>query len=281
MRTATAITLVTAMGFAASPAIAQNAVDRTEAGEISATGETAATSNMASTPNREVVSLPDWHPDVSGANARSVEALIDNDVIGANGEDIGDVENVMFDAEGRAVSIIAEVGGLWDIGDTHVNVPWNELEFTGDGVIVPVTEDTVGDYSLFEAENLGADTAANQITELEGGWFSDVDTGPRIWRATELIDDYARYQGSNRWTNYGFVDDILIDDDQISAVMIRPDNSFGGNNGLFAYPFYGYDYGWSPGLQNYDLPYDQATVEAREPMQGVAQTAGGANVSAN
>ncbi len=271
MRTATAITLVTAFGFAASPAMAQDAVDRTQAGDVAKTG---ANSTMASTRNRDVISLPDWHPDVSGANVQSVESLIDDDVLDAGGEDIGDVENVMFDADGKAVSIIAEIGGIWDIGDTHVNIPWNDLEFTADGVRVPVTEDNVGDYSLFDDDVLTASTAESQVTEVDGGWFSDVDTGPRIWRATELVDDYARYQGGSSWTNYGYVDDVLIKDGRIAAVVVRPDNSF-GSNGLFAYPYYGYDYGWSPGLPSYDLPYDQATIEAREPMQGVADVTTG------
>ncbi|ORE94018.1 PRC-barrel domain-containing protein [Aurantimonas sp. 22II-16-19i] len=278
MRTATAITLVTAMGFAASPVMAQDTNDQiqtnaTQPDAAQTTSGNASNSPMASSRNREVVSLPDWHPDVTGANVQSIEALIDEDVIDANGEDIGDVENVMFDAEGKAVSIVAEVGGVWDIGDTHVSIPWSDLEFSGNGVIVPVTEDTIDEFSLFETETLGADTAASQVTELEGGWFSDVDTGPRVWRAAELIDDYARYQDDSRWNNYGYVDDILVDNGSISAVVVRPDRSYGGNNGLFAYPFYGYDYGWSPGLANYDLPYDRSTLDAREPMEGVVGNA--------
>lgn len=275
MRTATAITLVTTMGLAASPALSQDAVNRTDSGTVAAPGANSAASNVAPTRNRDVLSLPDWHPDVSGANVQSVEDLIDNDVLGANGEDIGDVENVMFDASGKAVSIIAEVGGIWDIGDTHVNIPWSDLEFTADGVRIPVTEDTVGEYSLFDDDVLTASTAQSEVTEVDGGWFSDVDTGPRVWRATELIDDYARYQGGSSWTNYGYVDDVLIQDGQISAVVVRPDNSFGRGNGLYSYPYYGYDYGWSPGLANYDLPYDQATIEARQPMEGVADATAG------
>ena len=111
MRTATAITLVTTMGLAASPALSQDAVNRTDSGTVAAPGANSAASNEAPTRNRDVVSLPDWHPDVSGANVQSVEDLIDNDVLGANGEDIGDVENVMFD------EIIPKVvAGQYDAG---------------------------------------------------------------------------------------------------------------------------------------------------------------------
>jgi hypothetical protein len=30
--------------------------------------------------------------------------------------------------------------------------------------------------------------------------------------------------------------------------------------GYYAYPFYGYGYGWNPGNPNYNLPYGKADV---------------------
>ncbi|MCE7029652.1 PRC-barrel domain-containing protein [Jiella avicenniae] len=242
--------------FLASTAFAQNTND----------ANSASAQNSTSGQNQGIVSLPDWHPDLSNDNSMSADAIIDMDVIGQDGEDIGDVENILFGTDGRALSIIAEVGGIWDIGDTHVSVPWDEADFdmTAGQVRVPIMEDNVDDYSIFDREIIGAETASSQITDLESGWFSETDTGPRVWRVTELIDDYARYQGENSWTNYGYVDDVMISNGELSAVVIRPDMGTGIGNGYYTYPFYGYDYGWSPGLANYDLPYDQATIENRQ-----------------
>ncbi|MCQ0989842.1 PRC-barrel domain-containing protein [Jiella marina] len=260
LRTTSAIALASAM-FIAPSAIAQDTNDNPMATTME---------NGSAGENPGIVSLPDWHPDMTADNSMSAENIIDMDVIGADGEDIGDVENVLFGTDGRALSIIAEVGGVWDIGDTHVSIPWDDLDIdmAESQVRVPVTEDNVDDYSLFDQELIGAETASSQIADLESGWFSDAETGPRVWRASELIDDYVRYQGDQSWTNYGYVDDVMITDGEISAVVVRPDTGYGGfNNGLYSYPYYGYDYGWSPGLTNYDLPYDEATIRDRQPME--------------
>ena len=57
-------------------------------------------------------------------------SLIGADVIGKAGEEIGNVENIMIGPDGKVLSIIAEIGGFLDIGDTHVNIPWKEVQFT-------------------------------------------------------------------------------------------------------------------------------------------------------
>src|SRR5680860_1756913 len=72
--------------------------------------------------------LTDWSYDSLYANGWSVENMFDTtEIIGANGEDIGDVENVIFSNDGKVLGIIAQVGGFWGIGDTHVHVPWDEV----------------------------------------------------------------------------------------------------------------------------------------------------------
>ena len=53
-------------------------------------------------------------------------------VYGPTGEDIGSVENLVIGAEGRLLGIIAQVGGFLSIGDTHVFVPWEQLQFSID-----------------------------------------------------------------------------------------------------------------------------------------------------
>jgi sporulation protein YlmC with PRC-barrel domain len=89
----------------------------------------------------EIFALPAWHPDLTSDATTSVERLLDFDAYGSNGEDIGGVENVLFDTDGQILSIIAEVGGFLDIGDTHVNVPWSEVQVdpAAERVTIPVT----------------------------------------------------------------------------------------------------------------------------------------------
>ena len=48
-------------------------------------------------------------------------------------------------------------------------------------------------------------------------------------------------------------------------MVVSPDVAWGGG-GYYAYPYYGYDHGWNPGREFYDLPYERTEVEALEPL---------------
>lgn len=135
------------------------------------------------------------------------------DVFGPTGDDIGSIENVVFSDSGEALAIIAQVGGFWDIGDTHVSVPWDEVEVdrNSPSVSIPVTEENASDYSMFD----------------EGGWFDeqtyfaqdaeslqavddDLVAGPSVFLASEFIGDYAYLDGDRA---YGYVSDLIVAED--------------------------------------------------------------------
>lgn len=68
--------------------------------------------------------LSSWTYDPIYESGWSIESMFNvTEVVDSNGEVIGDVENVIFSNEGELLGVIAEVGGFWDIGDTHVHVP--------------------------------------------------------------------------------------------------------------------------------------------------------------
>lgn len=210
----------------------------------------------------EVVSLSDWSYDDLYAGGVSAEDFIDEmEVYGVTGDEIGEVEDVIIGADGQIVSIVAEVGGFWDIGDTHISIPYDQVEMaeTGDGIIVPVTEDTVDDYG-FDQEVFSAGSAATEAV-------SGVDDAEvvRGWRASELIGDYARIRDGDVYSNYGYVNDLILSDGQVAAVVVQSDAAYGG--GYRAYPYYGYDagYGWDAGSPYYDMPYgEQEAGEVEE-----------------
>jgi sporulation protein YlmC with PRC-barrel domain len=216
----------------------------------------------------DIIALPEWDYDELYADGISVEDLIDAEVLGPTGEEIGDVENVIFDTDGKALSVIAEVGGFLDIGDTHVNVPWDQLKIAADGdsVTIPLTQETIEDYSLFADPVLGAKEAATEIEEVGGDNAGVVLTGPRAWRAAELIGDYARLKDGDAWVSYGYIDDLVVRDGQVAAVVVSPDTRWGVPGRYYAYPYYGYGYGWYPGLNYYDLPYDREETSSVEPF---------------
>lgn len=210
----------------------------------------------------EVIPLSEWRYDEFVGSSWSVEELMDEaEVYGAGGEEIGDVENIVFSENGSILSLIAEVGGFIDIGDTHVSVPWEQVDVSDDldRIDVPISEENVEDYSLFG--EYGYLTA--QETQQSQVVGDELRVGPRAWKATDLMGDYARLEDA---VNYGYVDDLLVSmDGQLEAVVVEPDVGVGG--GPYALPYYGYRYGWDPALDFYDVPYAEAEIAELEPLQ--------------
>ena len=214
----------------------------------------------------EIIALSEWNYDELYAGGVSAEEFIDEmDVYGRNGEEIGVVEDIVVGPEGQVLSIIAQVGGFWDIGDTHVSVPFDEVEISEDGeaVIVPVTEETVGDYGFWNGENadlLTGDTAEDETVE-------GVDDAPivRAWRVSELIGDYARLSEDEGYANYGYVNDLILRDGQVASVVVQPAAGYGP--GYRAYPYYGYGAGWDAGSPFYDMPYGEEDVGEMEAFE--------------
>lgn len=201
----------------------------------------------------EVIRLSDWNSDDLYVNGLSVDDMIDDaEVYGVNGEEIGSVENVVFSNDGRVLSLVAEVGGFWDLFDTHVNVPWDEVVVGADGRLsIPVTEENVEDYSTWKTGYLTAGDAAAGVAVVE----DDLETGPSIFRATDLIGSYSRIRDGEgqSYRNYGYVNDLIVRDGQLQAVVVNPDTGFGMTPGAYAYPYYGR--GWNVGRPYYDMPY--------------------------
>ncbi len=209
-----------------------------------------------------VVALTEWRYDELYQQGWRGEQLLDAEVYGPTGEEIGDVENVILDGEGRIVSIIAEIGGFWDIGDTHINVPWNQVEVAPnfERVTIPVTEENVEEFGLFGENNLLTRRQAGQLAEVD----DDLATAGRTWKLSELVDDYVTLRGG---IGYGYVEDAIFGQDgRLQAVLVNRDVAY-GVGGPYAYPFYGYGRGFDPGLDYYEMPYGEGEVADMEPFE--------------
>lgn len=222
--------------LAAMPATAQN----------NDTGGDAAASNASAD---DVAVLNNWTYEPLYDSAHSVERLIySTDVYGPAGNEIGTVENVIFADDGQALSLIAEVGGFWDIGDTHVNIPWEEVDITtgANRAVVPVTEASVDDYDIFgEAPAVMSDADENVAVVDD-----DLATGLNTFKATDLIGDNAYL---NDGAGYGYINDLLVGPQgQIDAIVM--DAAAYGTPGYYAYPYQTYQ-NWQPGSPRYRMPY--------------------------
>jgi len=208
----------------------------------------------------EVQILSDWTYGTLYSSGWSVENMFDTtEIIDTTGEEIGDVENVIFSNDGKVLGIVAEVGGFWDIGDTHVFVPWDEV-MIGDTIQqaqVPVTEAAIEDYDGFS----GYWGEEQVITEADTNATTDVDdnlvAGAEIFKATDLIGDFVHLNDGAR---YGYVSDIIVENGAISAIVI--DAASYGRRGYYAYPYY--RGGSSPASPRYDMPYGGAEVDPIE-----------------
>ena len=193
-------------------------------------------------PRAEIVSLAGWDYEGLRGGWRAEQAL-DMPVFGPGGERIGEIDNLIVGPDGGVRSAVIEVGeGFLGIGGTRLSVPWPNVDFVPGGARVPLSERDVRAYGLFEDV---------QVTE-----------GPRSWKAAELLEDYVRLADGS---GYGWVEDLVFDSHgRLQAVVVARDISHGP--GLCAFPYYGYPYGFDPGLGYYRLPYGPLEIVGVEPF---------------
>lgn len=215
----------------------------------------------------EIVVLDGWSVDpIMERGGWSAASLLDEDVYGPDGDDIGEVEDLIFGPEGELLAVIAEVGGFWDIGDTHVSVPWEDVQYAGpgEGIVLPVSEETVEEYDIFANEGFLPQAAVEG--EIVAGVDDAVPPGG-AWRLDDLIGDYARLRSDDEWVNYGYVTDVIVEDGEIAATLVNAAGAYG--YGTYGYPPYARTgYGWNPADPYYDMPYRAEDIDGLAPVDG-------------
>jgi sporulation protein YlmC with PRC-barrel domain len=87
------------------------------AGAVQAQTATTTTTPVAPT----VTTLP--------ANTVMVSELMDLNVRSTTDEKVGEIEDVILDADGKVSRVVLSVGGFLGMGDHRVAIAWNELRF--------------------------------------------------------------------------------------------------------------------------------------------------------
>lgn len=72
-------------------------------------------------------------------NGLAVDELDDMDVVNGAGETIGEIEEVLADAQGNVVAVTVEVGGFLGLGEREVVVSTEHLELQGDRFMSALT----------------------------------------------------------------------------------------------------------------------------------------------
>ena len=180
----------------------------------------------------------------------SAERILGLPVRGSDGQELGEVENLVVGPDDRLRAMIVEAGGFLDIGDTHLRVPWNEISVdpTEELEYVDVPFSRGDDFERYASDGRGAS-----------------GDGPREWRADELIGDYVSLDDSAVEGDYGTVRDLMFTSDgQLESVVVNASYRYGG--GYYNYPYRGYGYGFSPGLSTYGLGYGTGAIGGYGPF---------------
>ncbi|MBS9405537.1 PRC-barrel domain-containing protein [Halomonas sp. TRM85114] len=208
-------------------------------------------------PDSNVRSIDEWsYAPIYEQGGFRAEKMLEAKVFGTQGAEIGEIGNIILDQKNQVLSVIAEVGGMWDSGDRHVSVPWDEAVVSEDGVKVPVHQDNVEEFNIFRE----FDEAYVYKQELDRtkAVEEDVAVGPRTWKITDILHDYVKMKDG---TDYGIITDaIFARDGVIQAIIVKPANTE-TVQGPRAYPFYGYPEAWRPGDTHYILPFAKEDIE--------------------
>lgn len=162
----------------------------------------------------------------------SANDLLGEEVYGQAGESVGEVEDFIVGPDGMIKKVVVEGGGFFDIGDSHVAVPWNEVRRAGtSSITVPVTEGNLDNFGLFDN-------------------VDDVPPKPSNFRLSEMIGDSATADG----VGYGRVEDVIFNNQgKIEAVIVEPAYGYGYGVHSVAVP---YDAGvYDPYSPYYTMPY--------------------------
>lgn len=174
-------------------------------------------------------------------------------VYGTGTEPLGHTEDLVIAASGEVLALRAEVGELWGVGETNISIPWAGVDVGETWVRTRLLDEEIDDYTPLVDEHL--------VERVVGDGPAGT-RAPDAFRASELLGDFVRTtESTSILTNFGVVDDLLIDKDRIAAVVVAPDAGLGLAE-TYAIPFDDYIEGdWSPASTALDLNYSKDEVE--------------------
>ena len=114
--------IITAVSFAALMAIPVMAQDSTTEQMKNAPPAVAEPNNAAAAPKGDRMTTGEI----------SASELLDENIVNAANESVGDVNDVILDANGKVASIVVGVGGFLGMGEKDVALSFDQLSFARD-----------------------------------------------------------------------------------------------------------------------------------------------------
>ncbi len=105
--------------------------------------------------------------DITGGNIYTINEADDEgwdpamtyDAVGADWNDIGEIEDIILSRDGQMIGIVAEVGGFLDIADKHVVIPVHDVS------LVAVDDETYSYVTRMSEEEL------EQLENVDEGFW--------------------------------------------------------------------------------------------------------------
>ena len=96
----------------------------------------------------------DQQQQTAALSGEEAENLIGKKAYGADGQEVGEVTNLLIGSDGQARAAVIEFGGFLGIGSNEVAVDWSKLQVAEDRVIVSMTEDEIKSAPKYEREQV-------------------------------------------------------------------------------------------------------------------------------
>ena len=192
--------LSTVASFAAFPVFAQNATDpATEPAPLPAPTEqseqatphaepTTDMTQQPAAPAEPVAEAPATPPPAEaiipaqGPDEVRADTLIGMTVYDTSGEKVGEVKDIIFNADGQATGVVLSVGGVLGLGAKSVGLNWSELDVQPEAEVVKVQYNkdqlqAAPDFKTAEAQKAEADAAQMQLDQQTAPANAPADGG--------------------------------------------------------------------------------------------------------
>ena len=96
-------------------------------------------------------------PAAAGVPLQSVQSLVGTNVIGANGREAGEIENLLIDRGGQVRGAVVEWGGFLGIGERRAVVPISQIQFgagNNDRARLEMTREQLEQLPRYERDRL-------------------------------------------------------------------------------------------------------------------------------
>ena len=117
---------------------------------------TATTAAPAAAATDVIVILPPMAQGAAPAHFLT-DDLEDENIYGANNEEIGEIEDFVMNADGSVAAVVVEVGGFLGIGEKDVLVNWNALQIAVENNDIRITAPTLTREALEGAASVDLD----------------------------------------------------------------------------------------------------------------------------